>query len=148
MKKITTILAVLVIMISGTAFANTGDKVTKTVQAAFDHQFSGAEEISWEITADFYFATFSLDKKSMTAAFNEDGELVGISRKLLFSEIPLNVSQSVKNSFTGYTIRDSVTEIMYDGQTFYYVTACNQNKTLKLKCFSDGEITIEKKIKK
>ena len=41
-----------------------------------------------------------------------------------------------------------MTEIVYEGQTFYYVSAENENRILKLKCFSDGEVIVEKKIRK
>lgn len=148
MKKLTIIFAVLVLVVSSTAFANTGDKVNKVVQTAFEQNFSGAINVNWESTEDFYFASFELNKKKVTAAYNQLGELVGISRKLQLSEIPLNVSQALKSKFSDYTILGSVTEMLYEGQTFYYATADGVSKILKLKCFSDGQIDIEKRIKK
>ncbi len=148
MKKLTTVLAVVAILMGSTAFANTGDKVTKVVQTAFENNFSGALNVTWEQSEDFYFASFELNKKKVNAAYNEKGELVGISRKLQLSEIPLNVSQALHNEFADYTILNSVTEMLYEGQTYYYATAENASRTLKLKCFSSGQVEIEKKIKK
>jgi len=148
MKKLMTIVAVLVLMISSSAFANTGDNVNKAVQTAFEKDFSGAVNVSWEASEDFYFVSFELNKKIVNAAYNQSGELVGISRKLQLSEIPMNVSQALRTQFADYTILNSVTEMLYEGQTFYYARAEGISKTLKLKCFSDGQIYIEKRIKK
>jgi hypothetical protein len=148
MKKLTIVLAVLVVVTGTSAFANTGDKVTKAVQTAFQKNFSGALNVNWEVTDEFYFASFDLNGKTIDAAYNEKGELVGISRKLQLSDLPLNVYQSLKSDYAGYTIVNKVTEILYEGQTFYFATAEGANRILKLKCFSNGQINIEKKIKK
>ena len=148
MKKLTTVFAVLAIMAGTSAFANSGDKVSKAVQTSFQKGFSGAINVTWEVTDDFYFASFDLNGKKVDAAYNENGELLGYSKKLQLSEIPLNVLQSLKKDFADYTIGNSVTEINYEGQTFYYAAAVGATKILKLKCFSDGEIFIESKVKK
>ena len=73
MKKLTTIFAVLVLMISSIAFANSGDKVTEAVQTAFEKNFSGAVNVSWEASEDFYFASFELNEKKLNAAYNQKG---------------------------------------------------------------------------
>ncbi len=148
MKKLTTVFALLAIMFSTSAFANSGDKVTKAVETAFQKNFTGALNVTWEATDDFYFATFELGNKRVNAAYNEKGELVGISRKLDLSEVPLTVSQALKTQFAGYEISNLLTEIVFDGTTTYYATAEGATKTLKLKCFSDGLIYIEKRTKK
>ena len=148
MKKLTTIFAVVALVISSTAFANSGDKVTKAVQVAFENNFSGALNVTWEQLEDYYFASFELNKKKVKAAYNEKGELVGTSRKLQLSEIPLNVSQALKTRFLDYVVLNTVTEIVYDGETFYYATAESSSKILKLKCFLNGDVEIEKRIKK
>ena len=50
MKKLTAIIAAFVLLISTSAFANTGigiDNVSKTVKEAFEKNFSGAQQVSW-----------------------------------------------------------------------------------------------------
>lgn len=148
MKKLTTVLALLAVMFSTSAFANSGDKVTKAVQTAFQKNFTGALNVSWEATDDFYFASFQLNNKTVDAAYNQKGELIGVSRKLDISEIPLTVSQALKTQFDGYEISNSITEVVFDGTTTYYAIAEGVTKTLKLKCFSDGLIYIEKRTRK
>ena len=148
MKKLTMIFAVLALMAGTSVFASTGDKVSKTVKAEFQKNFSGAENVTWEIAYEFYLASFELNGKTLNAAYDERGTLVGITRKLHLSEIPLTISRSLQSGYSDYVIANTVTEVVYDGQTFYYATAEAATRTLKLKCFSDGQVYVEKKIKK
>ena len=149
MKKLTAIFAAFMLLIGVSAFANTGsDNVSKTVKDAFEKNFSGAVNVTWEQTDELYFASFKLNEREVNAAYNEKGELIGISRKLQLSEVPLNVTKSLKLDFEGYTILNTVTEMLFEGQTVYYATAEGVSKILKLKCFSDGQIYVEKRIKK
>ena len=122
MKKLTAIIAAFVLLISTSAFANTGigiDNVSKTVKEAFEKNFSGAQQVSWEQTDNLYFATFNYNEKEVNAAYNEKGELIGVSRKLQLSDIPLKVSNALKQEFEGYNILNTVTEMLYEGQTVY-----------------------------
>ena len=151
MKKVTIIFAVFTLIAGTGAFAKTGVKVSKEVQASFKKSFSNAEGVTWEASEDYYYARFVLNGKEVDAAYNKNGELVGISRKLFLAEIPLKVSQSIKSEYSDYSdyiIENSVTEVVFEGQTFYYATVEGPAKILKLKCLSDGQIYIEKKIKK
>jgi len=148
MKKLTMVFAVAALLVGTSAFASSGDKVSKTVQAAFQKNFSGALNVNWESTDDFYFASFDLNGKKVDAAYNENGELVGVSRKLQLSELPIAVSQSLKSDYSDYVIANPVTEVVYEGKTFYYATAIGATKVLKLKCLTDGQVYIEKRIKK
>src|SRR6476660_26501 len=140
MKKLTTVLALLAVMFSTSAFANSGDKVTKAVATAFQKNFSGAQNVSWETTDDYYLASFQLNNKEVSAAYNEKGELIGMSRKLEVADLPLTVSKALQTQFEGYVIAGTVTEVVCDGSTSYHVTAEGVTKTLKLKCFTDGLI--------
>lgn len=148
MKKVTIILAVFAMIAGTSAYAKTGDKVTKEVQASFKKNFSNAVAVTWEASEDYYYASFVLNGKEVDAAYKENGELVGISRKLLLSELPLKVLQSIKSEYADYVINNSVTEVVFEGQTFYNATVEGSTRILKLKCLSDGQIDIEKKIKK
>ncbi len=148
MKKLTVVFAVLAVFAGTSAFANKGEDVSKAVQNAFQKSFSNAENVTWQVTEDFYFASFTLNGKTVDAAYNENGELLGIARKMQLSDIPLNVSQSIKSAYAGYEISNSVTEMVLEGEPFYYATVAGQTKILKLKCLSDGEIFIEKRTKK
>jgi hypothetical protein len=150
MKKIKTVLTAIVMLLSISSFATgpTPDKVTPVVKAAFESDFSKATLVSWEKKEDFYFASFLLNHVSVDAAYTEAGELIGTSRKISGDQMPLNISMSLTENYKGYQVDNSVIELTYAGVIRYYVTVSKENKTLKLKCFSNGEIEVESKVKK
>ena len=156
MKKLTTIVA-LALFISAGAFADpgkkTGDpksesKVTEKVKAAFEKKFNGAVEVSWSKASDFYFADFKLKENNFSAAYNETGDLLGMSRKIYFSQLPFAAQQALQEKFPDYNISIVGTEIFFEEQTNYYLAAENNAKLLKIKCSPTGDITIEKTTRK
>jgi hypothetical protein len=148
MKKLTLVFAVLAIMAGSSAFANAENKISPTVKASFQKNFANAENVHWQVIDETYIADFQLYGKAVQAAYDEKGELVGISRKMQKADLPLNVSQSLITEYPDYLIADAVTEISYEGKTSYYVTVENARKILQLKCFPDGQAFVEKRIKK
>lgn len=142
MKKFTTILAALVLLvISTTAFAGAVDPVSKAYELSLYKNFSQAEDVSWKKNGDLYFAYFEQGGTKMFAAFNEDAELFAFSRDLHASQIPLSISRNVKHSYPGYAITTPVSEIVMQGSTAYYFTVENKEEALQLKSDANGNIT-------
>ncbi|MEO5942509.1 MAG: hypothetical protein ABIP30_17480 [Ferruginibacter sp.] len=155
MKKLTTTM-LLALFISVSAFATDGkkvstekeSKVSKNVSISFLQDFKSASNVSWNKTAEFYFAEFKLKEETMSAAYDEDGVLLGMARNIKFSDLPMSAQEALGDRFTKYSFKENVTEIMYDGETNYYLLAEGKNKDLKIKCSPAGNITVEKTIKK
>jgi hypothetical protein len=149
MKKLRTIfVAVAVLAVTGSFAANGPEKVSARVRAQFEKNFTTAVNVTWEQNNDFYFASFELNEKAVSAAYNAEGELLGMSRVVPIAELPLPVSLSVGSKYQGYDLAKSATEITYEGQTSYYVSVENSKQILKLKCAANGDISIDKKTKK
>jgi hypothetical protein len=149
MKKLQTVFAAVSLLLTTSVFAVNGpEKVSPTVKMAFEKSFTGASNVSWEKNDDFYFAHFKLETREMDAAYNENGELLGVSRIIAVGELPLNISRAIADRYPGYTVANTVTEISYEGQTKYYVNVSNSKQALKLKCNTNGEIDIDKKAKR
>jgi hypothetical protein len=149
MKKLQTVFAAIALLISTASFATHGPgNVSPVVQAAFEKNFSGATNVSWERLDDFYFASFDLVTKKNSAAYNENGELVATSRIIDLSQLPLSVSAAINDRYNGYTVAKVVNEFYFEGQTSYYVYVDNSKQALKLKCSASGEISVESKTKK
>ena len=141
MKKITIMLTALVMLFATSAFALEGDIATLKVKAGLKKDFATATQVKWEKTGDFYFADFLFEGKSLTAAYNEEGVLVGTSRSFDPTQLPLNISESVMQQYKGYKLGPVATELNYDGQTSYLVTVEKDNEVLKLKSDVNGEIS-------
>ena len=148
MKKFKTVLTAIVMLFAISAFAMEPVKVSPVVKAAFENDFSKAEQVSWEKTSDFYFASFTLNNTSVDAAYNEEGELIGTARKISTQLMPLSISLAIAEKYEGYQVRTSAVELTYEGVTRYYVTVSNEAQVLKLKCYSNGDLAVEQRTKK
>lgn len=148
MKKLTTILAATVLLISTTAFAGDPGLGNEAVATAFQKNFNGAANVSWKMENDFYFADFELDNKDVHAAFDAKGELLGVLRKIDAAQLPINIIRALNIQYEGFEVRNTVTEIVTNGETNYYVNVENSNRVINLKCSADGEIALEKSTRK
>lgn len=148
MKKFKTVLTAIVMLFAASAFAMGGENVSPKVKAAFESDFSKASEVSWEKKSDFYFATFMLNNIRVDAAYNEAGELVGTSRTISSDQVPLSILMAVNESYNGYQVSKTATELTFGGQTRYYITVSNSSKVVKLKAYINGDLEVEGKTKK
>lgn len=124
------------------------EKVTPVVKAAFESDFSKATLVKWDKTDEFYFASFLLNNVKVDAAYTENGELIGTSRRISADQMPLSISVALAENYSGYVADNSVVELTHLSVTRYYVTVSNKTQTVKLKCFSNGELEVESKTKK
>lgn len=151
MKKFKTVFAAAALLFATSAFATSGtgpEKVTPKVKAVFEKNFTHASDVNWEKKADFYFASFKVNATQTSAAYNENGELVGMSREIKTAELPLNVSVAISNRYEGYTLDKIATELTYDGVTSYYVTVENNKQILRVRCSGEGDFEVTHKTKK
>ncbi len=169
MKKLTTITAGLILFLGTSAFANWGGGekktkennsplattstgasiiVTRVISKSFTEKFNSAEDVSWKEREGFFFADFKVNDEKMFAAYNEDGDLLGISRNVQFSELPMHVAMAIKEKYKDYKIDNLVTEMVLDGGTTYQLQVEDKSRYLTLKCNSDGQITVVKRTKK
>ena len=155
MKKIKTVLTAIVMLLSISSFATVDknvspdpEKVTPVVKAAFESDFSKATLVKWDKTDEFYFASFLLNNVKVDAAYTENGELIGTSRRIAADQMPLSIAVALADNYSGYEVDNSVVELTHQSVTRYYVMVSNKTQTVKLKCYSNGELEVESKIKK
>ena len=148
MKKVTTILAATILFFTATAFASAPEEATATVKTAFTKDFAKAQNATWRKTENIYFVNFTLNEKNVTVAYDENGEIAGTSRIIKKDELPMGVALQIAKSYSGYEIGNAITEVSANGHTSYYFTANSNKQLLNLKAESDGEISVESKMKK
>ena len=81
MKKLLTVVVVSAgMLLSLSSFADNPEKVSTKVKAAFEKNFVEAEGVNWRKVSDFYFASFSMNNTNIEVAYNEEGEMVAVSK--------------------------------------------------------------------
>src|SRR5215208_4354650 len=96
-------ISLLLLINMATAFA--GDKpIPGAALRSFEKTFSNAKEVNWSESMDLYKAEFLLNYQHVTAYYTDEGNLTGLKKNILSTQLPLILQTSLKNSFAGYWI--------------------------------------------
>ena len=144
MKKIIMILAVLISTTS--AFAGEENVATKVLNA-FKTEFSTAKEVEWTVGSNYYKAAFVYNEKHVFAYYNEEGELLGLTRYLSSDDLPLNLQKNLKKSYSKYWISDLFEVAKSDG-TAYYITLEDADTKIVLKASAESDWSVYQKTRK
>lgn len=117
-------------------FANEPE-VNKKALDAFRVEFTGASNVKWTISSDYFLASFVYNDKHVFAYYNIDGEWLGTTRYIGLSDLPLMLQGEVKNKYADYWITELI-ELANNEGTAYYATVENAETRLVLKA-SDGK---------
>ncbi len=144
MKKIILTLAIAL----GTLSSFAADvKVSSRVLDAFKNDFATAKEITWTSTNDYYKASFVFNDQHIAAFYNMDGELMGMTRNLRSTDLPINLQANLKKGYSNYWISDLFEVSNHEG-TSYYITLENADAKIVLKATGgDTWKTYQKKTK-
>ncbi|MBC7849670.1 MAG: hypothetical protein H7Y31_08035 [Chitinophagaceae bacterium] len=127
MKRI--FLAIMILATTGmTAMADNPKDVNAKTLNTFNKEFGGATDISWEATAAYSKATFSLNGSILFAYFTQTGELIAASRNISSAQLPLKLYTEVKKDYGNYWISD-LFELSLESNTDYYITLENATGT-------------------
>lgn len=129
MKKMILTLAIAIATIN--AFANHG-QVNEKVLSAFNTEFTTAKEVSWTSEEGYFKAAFNYSGKYVFAYYNEQGELLGVTRFISPTDLPILLQNSLKKNYEGYWVSDLV-EIAKNDGTSYYITLENADTKIVLK---------------
>ncbi len=147
MKKTIILTAFLLVSIVSSTLANIKEPVSKRIQDAFNNEFVGASEVKWESSKTFVKATFKLNDQVMFAFYTYNGDLLGVTRNLPSSQLPINLLSDLKKQYGHYWISD-LFEMTTSVETTYYLTLEDADYTLVLRSNgADGWYTFRKEKK-
>lgn len=105
------------------AFA-TDENVNQKVLDAFKTEFNSAKEVEWSVGSNYYKATFNYNGKYVFAYYNENGDLLGLTRYLSPVDLPIALQNNLKKSYEDFWISDLFEASKNEG-TIYYITLEN-----------------------
>lgn len=140
MKKL--LFAVLIAASIGTsAFAADLNKVNYRVKTAFEAEFAGAQNVSWNVTPDYTRFVFTMDEERIEAFYGSNGEQIGVSRKIDFKNLPGAAVKKIQKSYPDYTVKETIA-FDRDGDKTYYVSLAQGNKKRILQVSVFGNVSI------
>lgn len=141
-------------MILGLAFALSSlasfakdENVSQKVLDAFHSSFATVSQVEWANGSNYYRASFVYNNKHVFAYYDLDGQLMGLTRYLSSTDLPLNLQTSLKNDYSDYWISDLFEAAREDGTT-YYITLENADTRIVLKSTGTLEWEQYKKFRK
>ena len=147
MKKIFVSLSFILTAAASSAFANLVPLPDPGVEEVFKKEFAGAENVVWSQQENYQKATFILGCYRVVAFFNEENEFAGCIRNILYDQLPLIVTKTVDKKYPGAELLE-IREITNSEGTSYLLRMDVNNKRLKVKISSDGNIADIEKLKK
>ena len=143
MKKSLTLAAVAILFaVSSFASPVTGPD-TKKAAEVFSKVFANAQSVKWEENSKFLSASFQLYGNYMSAHFSPSAELIGVSRNITSSQLPLHLFAQLKKHYSNYWISELFEYVTKDSDS-YYVTLENADQILILKGDSNGFTTYKR----
>ena len=132
MKKTILATGILLTMALTSAFANDNEGVNQKTKESFKNNFTSTHVVNWQREGDFLKATFTMNNQVMYAYYNENADLVAVTRNILSDQLPISLMTDLRKNYSGYWISD-LFEMSAEGQTSYYVTLENADETLVIK---------------
>lgn len=125
-------LALLLSLSLSNIFANTNeDVVNYKVVNSFKKEFRQAQEVRWENGRQYVKATFKLNDQLMVAYYSNTGELLGITRNITTSQLPINLITDIKKNHKNAWVTD-LFELTANEETRYYITLEDADQTVVL----------------
>lgn len=116
----------------GSAFANGKEEVNERIIKSFRKEFAGAQNVQWITTKDFVKVTFTLNDQVVYAFYEQSGELLGVTRNIVSTQLPINLFTDLKKNYNAYWITD-LFEMAANHENVYYLTLENSDQKLVLK---------------
>jgi hypothetical protein len=132
MKKLFS-LVVIVVTISTTSFANVDPTPTdKKLTEALTRHFKNAETVNWVQSAQISTATFQFNGQYMSAHFDSDATLLGVSRNITTNDLPLSLRNKLASHLQTSWVTNAFEYATSDADA-YYITLENAENTIILK---------------
>ena len=130
-KQITVLAAALLLTIS--TFANKlYSDIPSKILNEFKKEFVQASNVNWETKAKHYKVKFNLNEQNIEAFYSLNGNLLGVTRYISFTQLPLHLQKDIKEKYVGYSITD-LFELSTDNGTEYVISFEKGFKKISLK---------------
>jgi len=138
-----------------------GNEVSFRSKEAFSADFGNIPASNWERTANYDEVTFTKDSQVMTAYYDYDAKLVGVTSQKTFADIPAKAQKFINTKYPGYNKagviffddnEENETDMIMYGFQFedadnYFVDLIKGDKEIILKVSMGGGVSFFKQLK-
>lgn len=125
--------------------------IPATVTSSFEENFPGVTNVVWQPDNIYMKAVFVKDNASENAYFTYDGDLMGTTKSVAFTDLPATAQKHIQEKYKDYQVDETIlfndndaeneSEIFSvpDNEINYLVSLKKDNKILVLKVTTDGQ---------
>jgi len=131
MKRLFFTLAAAFLLIGMSSFRN-DEGIAPAALESFQNSFRSATSVSWTSASNHYKANFTLNGQYVTAYYDLQGKLLGLTRNISSTQLPIALQASLKQDYSEYWI-SNLFEMANEEGTNYFITIENADTQLTLK---------------
>jgi hypothetical protein len=120
--------------------------VAPEVLASFQKNFTKADNVSWTEGDAFFRADFTFNAQHITAFFSKSGAMMGTTRNLSFTQLPVILQTNLKELQQDNWIAE-LFELSNEDGTSYFITLENANERTVLRSDKNDWTLYQKKTK-
>jgi hypothetical protein len=113
------------------------DKINRLVSNSFKEDFSHAEILDCEVSRNIAKVTFMSNDLIMHAFYATNGDLLGVTRDILTSELPMDLLFKFRQDYKDFWVTD-LFEVTCKGESTYFITLENAGTQIVLKSTDDS----------
>jgi hypothetical protein len=130
MRKTILSIAIALALFSS-AFAKAPSNIKDKAVASFQRDYQKAFNVSWVVTDSYVLAQFQIDKETMFAYYDFDGNLIGLIHHMLSSDLSSDLQKYIKKNYSNYWISE-LFQISSDQGVYYYIELKNADGLIVL----------------
>ena len=123
------------------------DIISAKALKSFQTTFTGAKDPEWVTIDKYYKVQFVMNEQTLTAFYNVEGNLLGVTRNISSTQLPLMLLAELKNKCGNQWISE-LFEMSNENETDYYVTLETADAKTILKSSNNSTWVLYKKVKK
>ena len=137
----------IAVLISATfasaAFAGPAD-VSSTALNNLTYEFKNAKDVVWKVTAIYTYASFTYNGEKMEVCYNNDGDLIGVSRIISNDELPQKANKKIAKEYAGYKTAEAIEFKNAEDETTFYISLLKDASKIILQVETNGDVSIFK----
>jgi hypothetical protein len=127
--------------------ARASDRIHRLVSNSFKNDFRDAGIISCEVSGKIANVTFVMNDLIMHAFYTDNGELLGVTRNILTSQLPIDLLFKFRQNYQDFWVSD-LFEVTNKEDHSYFITLENAGTRIVLRSVEDSNWEIYKKTNK
>ena len=113
----------------------------------FKHQFPTATDVSYKVKGQFTEVSFVWNDMKLQAFYDQQGDLMATCRPVPEANLPLAAQLSLKDQYSGASLREIVEYNDPNDGVSYYLVAVTPKSAYLLHVSTSGTISVFKKMK-